>query len=177
MTRCQECGYDWDIPASKAVATIGAFPARLSVLLRAARADDDPRIRIRPAATTWSPLEYIAHTGDAIDWYARRVDRVLSEHRPALDARDWDAYTSKQRYHERRLDELIRAVSDTCTACTAPLAVLDAAQWNEVGIGSDGQPRTVLQLARRAAHEAHHHLQDVQIGLASRNAASDHLSS
>jgi hypothetical protein len=50
--------------------------------------NDDHQLRTRPAAKTWSPLEYIAHAGAAIDWYARRVDRALTEHSPAFEAFD-----------------------------------------------------------------------------------------
>jgi hypothetical protein len=39
---------------------------------------------------------------------------------------------------------------------------LDDAAWGRVGIGSEGDERTVLVLARRAAHEVVHHLMDVE---------------
>jgi hypothetical protein len=66
MTCCQECGYNWDSPPGDAIATIRAFPAQLSRLLRIADAgNDDHRLRTRPNAKTWSPLEYIAHSGAA----------------------------------------------------------------------------------------------------------------
>jgi hypothetical protein len=83
------CGYNRDSPPGDAIATIRAFPAQLSRLLRIAGVgNDDHQLRTRPAAKTWSPLEYIAHASAAIDWYARRVDRALTEHSPAFGAFD-----------------------------------------------------------------------------------------
>lgn len=162
VTRCAECGYDWaGEPAVDAIATFHGDVCRLLTGI----ADASPRLRTRPAATTWSPLEYLAHTGDAIDWYGRRVDRVLTEHRPALQPFDWDAHTAGQRYHERRLDDVLGDVARSCTRFTSRLAGLTAHDWARQGSGSDGRPRTVTQLVHRAAHEARHHLHDIRAGL------------
>ena len=43
---------------------------------------------------------------------------------------------------------------------------LTPAQWDRVAIGSEGDERTVLALARRAAHETRHHAGDVRRSLA-----------
>jgi DinB superfamily len=166
VTRCQKCGYDWDRPPEHAVATIRAFPGSVSGLLLAKGiADASRQLRTRPAPAVWSPLEYIAHTGDAIDWYARRVKRVLTEHRPALDPFDWDAHTASQRYYERHLDNVLDQIRRDCARLTATLADLTATDWEREGTGSDGQPRSVVELIHRAAHEAEHHLQDIRAGL------------
>jgi hypothetical protein len=131
-------------------------------------AETSRQLRTRPAAAVWSPLEYIAHTGEAIDWYAHRVKRVLTEHRPALEPFDWDAHTASQRYHERHLDNILDQVGRNCARLTATVADLSAAGWEREGTGSDGQPRTITQLVHRAAHEAQHHLHDIRAGLRTR---------
>jgi hypothetical protein len=166
MTRCQECGYDWDSRPEDVVVVIRELPVELSRLFRTVDvADGDIRLRTRPAREVWSPLEYIGHTGDAIAWYGQRVARVLTEHRPALEPLDWDAHTVRQRYHDRHLDDVLDAVEHTCARFVSMLTDLRAGDWQRDGIGSDGQPRTVTNLATRAGHEAQHHLHDVRAGL------------
>ena len=166
MTFCQECGYDWSGPASHAVATIQALPALLATLLREAGiGDGDRRLRTRPAPEVWSPLEYIGHLGDAIDWYSGRVERVLTEQRARLDGFDWDLHTARQAYHRRRLDDVVATVNRSAERFSLLTAELPDAAWEREGVGSDGTPRGTAQLARRAAHEAHHHVHDLRVQL------------
>ncbi|MBM7789471.1 DinB family protein [Tenggerimyces flavus] len=161
MSRCEECGYHWDGRPAEAIATIRELPAALSKVI-GERGDRDERLRARPAPEVWSPLEYVAHTGDAIGWYEQRIHRVLTEDQPKLEPFDWDAYTEGQQYRERRLDEVLASVGWRCATFVELLENLPAATWQREGVGSGGQPRTVEQLAHRAAHEACHHLQDVR---------------
>lgn len=160
MSTCAECGYRWGAPPEHVVAVIAGLPDRLSRLLL-----DDSRLRTRPAAGVWSPLEYLAHTGDAIGWYAERIDLVLTEDRPRLEPFDWDAHTADQRYHDRRPADVLAGVRATCGRLSAVLQALTGPEWAREGIGSDGSARSVGRLADRAGHEAHHHLRDVERGL------------
>lgn len=82
-----------------------------------------------------------------------------------MDSFDWDAHTATQRYHERRLTDLLATVRGTCASLTAELAALTVTAWGREGTGSDGSARTVAQLADRAGHEAQHHLRDIELGL------------
>jgi hypothetical protein len=173
VTSCTECTYDWGSPPEHAVAIIGGFPNYLSqLLLDLGVRDGDGRLRARPAAEVWSPLEYMAHTGDAIAWYAARIARVVNEDRPALESFDWNAHTTAQRYHERHLADVLTNVSGACAGLSVELASLTLTAWKREGTGSDGSARTVAQLADRAAHEAQHHLRDIQLGLDAPGGAS-----
>jgi hypothetical protein len=166
VTICQECGYDWTGPMPQAVRTVEALAVRVSHMLHeTGTLDSDARLRARPADEVWSPLEYIAHSADAIDWYTGRIVRVRTEQRPRLDAYDWDAHTAEQAYHQRRLDDVLRDLGRSCARFTAATTDLGETTQRLEGIGSDGTPRTAAHLVRRAAHEAHHHLRDLEIGL------------
>ncbi|HEX5118164.1 MAG TPA: DinB family protein [Pseudonocardiaceae bacterium] len=146
--------------------TISSLPASITRLLDAGGiGDHDDRLRTRPAALVWSPLEYLAHTGDAIDWYRGRVRRVLSEDRPILAGFDWDAHTAGQNYHQRHLTDVLGDVRRVCTSFAALLATLDPADWQRAGTGSDGGSRTIAHLVHRAAHEARHHRHDITSAL------------
>ncbi|MFG1814944.1 DinB family protein [Kribbella sp. NPDC049174] len=166
MTICTKCSYDWDAPPEHAVAVIGGFPEHLPrLLLNLGLQDSDGPLRTRPAAEEWPPLEYMAHTADAIAWHAERINRVLTENRPTLDPFGWDAHTATHRYDERRLTDVLTTIRGTCTSLTAVLKTLPAPAWQQEGTASNGSPRTITHLAARAAHEAQHHLRDIAQGL------------
>lgn len=166
VSTCAECNYQWGGPPERAVVVVYRFPDHLSrLVLDLGLLDSDGRLRARPAAEVWSPLEYMAHTRDAIAWYSERIKRVLGEDRPALDSFDWDAFTATQRYHERRLTDVLATVRGTCATFAVELRALTLTAWRREGAGSDGSARTVAQLADRAGHEAHHHLRDIALGL------------
>ncbi len=169
MTQCEECGYNWASPTEHAIAVVAAFPGHVSSLLHDLGAlDTDERLRARPAASVWSPFEYIAHAGDAIAWYGQRIGRVVTTDRPTLEGLDWAARTDAERYHERQLQDVLSTVGRQCGRFAADLAALTATDWAREGTGSDGSPRTIANLAHRAAHEAQHHLHDIARGLTAR---------
>jgi len=145
---------------------ITSLPARFTHHLDAVGIwDGDERLRRRPAADVWSPLEYLAHNADAIHWYADRVQHLLAEDQPILEAFDWDAHTAQQRYDLRHLDDVLAEVHRSTTEFTALLAGLSQDAWQRAGTGSDGGRRTIAQLTHRAAHEAQHHLHDITTAL------------
>jgi hypothetical protein len=63
-------------------------------------------------------------------------------------------------------DEVVFFSLDGLTAAAdrfaARLRDLTDDAWDRVGIGSEGDIRTLLVLARRGAHEVEHHLVDVK---------------
>ena len=162
MSRCEECGWDWD--ADVDAAAIRSYGDRFGKPLSRFLPSDDPDVvlRTRPAPDVWSALEYAAHTRDVFDFYAERIRRVLTEDRPQLAAGDaWDAIALERNYNGADPAEAAAQVAAAADACAALVDNLDAADWQRVGIGSAGDERTVMELARRAAHDAHHHLLDI----------------
>jgi len=123
---------------------------------------DDTAVRQRPAPGVWSPLEYTAHTREALRFYDERVRRVVTEHHPQLAAFDFAEAAERDAYNAEVVVyslEGLTAVGDRLSGRLRDLADDD---WDRVGIGSEGGERTVLVLARRAAHEVVHHLMDVE---------------
>lgn len=165
VMRCEECGFEGGGVRKTTVAVIRDSPAEISRVVWLSDLGGGDGLRSRPAAGVWSPLEYIAHTGDAIAWYAARVDRVLTERCAVLSSFDWDGYTARQCYHDRDLDDVLIELNDTCASFADILSQLTDEDWEKSGIGSDGGRRSVADLAVRAAHEAWHHRLDVRNGL------------
>lgn len=117
---------------------------------------------MHPEPGVWSPIEYLAHTVDTIDWYHERIVAVLSQPGVKLRPLDWDSACKQRRYGERDVNLTIDDLQRACEALTALLQELEPASWQQAGVGSsDGESRTVLTLGRRAAHELHHHHHDI----------------
>src|SRR5437588_995398 len=158
MDTCAECDFDWGLARAATIATL----SRTGDDFRSTLADASREsLQNRPAPSVWSPVEYTAHTRDAVSWYAARIRRVLSENRPRLTGRDWDQLCADRRYNEGNLDATIEDLVKESDGLATLLGELSDAEWRRAGIGSDGGTRSIDELARRAAHEVRHHAFDV----------------
>jgi hypothetical protein len=92
-------------------------------------------------------------------FYGERIERVLTEDRPQLEGSDVDELA--RGYNDEEPTIVADALSASAFALADRLDGLEPLEWTRVGIGIDGDERTVTVLARRAAHEAHHHMLDV----------------
>jgi hypothetical protein len=163
MARCEECGYDWDAGPKQLAEHLRIVPDRFRAPLTRFLAGENPDrvVRTRPAPAVWSALEYTAHTRDAVAFYDGRVERVLLGDRPQLSPFDADAACADRRYNQQAVTWVLDELHVGCDRLAARITTLDEPQWQQVGIGSAGDERTVLALVRRAVHEGHHHLLDV----------------
>lgn len=155
---CVECGFDWESSPDRLSEQLAAAPQKFEEAFE----DREALLRTRPDDCVWSPLEYAAHTRDVLVWYGERIQRVLSEARPHLTAVRWAAATDERRYHRSSTGSVLAGLSDIAMSLSDMLQRLSPEQWERVGIGSEGDDRNVLVLARRAVHEAVHHAMDVQ---------------
>ena len=162
MAICAECRFDWELSGDTACDVIGGFGDSYRTRLR--RFIDDPEglaLRRRPSPDIWSALEYAAHVRDVIAFYADRFERVLEEDRPRMAAADFSSMPeSRGSLHDDPIT-VLDAISDLSRSAEGRLRELGADQWTRVGIGVDGDERTVLVLVRRLAHDGQHHLMDL----------------
>lgn len=158
---CEECGFDWDADGAAVVREIDGFGGAYRDLFRSAFEPADARIRVRPSAQVWSALEYIAHMRDVASFYLDRIRHVVSAERPRMHAVGFSALADERRYNDDDVDEVLAALDAHTSETARLLAALSAEQWQRIGIGSDGDERSVLILARRLAHDGHHHLVDL----------------
>ena len=124
------------------------------------------RLVHRSQAGVWSPLEYAAHLGEAVDWYAERIQRIFREDHPRLRPYDWDRAAVVGRYSERSADRVLAALDRACRRLELLASVLGPPELGAWCIGSDGTQRTVGQLLARAVHELVRHEMDIRVGLA-----------
>jgi hypothetical protein len=163
---CEECGFDArTMTEGDLVAACGSFGRRFRAPLTRFLPGEDGAavVRARPAPEVWSALEYAAHTRDVLAFYRGRIDRVLAEERPVLEAVGFGHRPEEELYHELEPATVAEELAGEADALAAVLRELDPAGWARVGLSSDGSgaERTVRVLAERAVHDAHHHLLDV----------------
>jgi len=146
--------------AGLAVANIGA--SYVNALRHAA---ENLRLRRRPSAEVWSPLEYATHMRDVLLLFTRRILAILTTDNPELEVVSYDRLVDRGGYN--RLDPLIvgQQIQDASQRLAEILNDLVPADFARRGF-RDGEERTVLEIARRAAHESEHHLLDMARGLA-----------
>jgi len=120
-------------------------------------------MRIRPGDGIWSPVEYLAHMRDVASFFAERIDRVLVEDRPVLHVNMRFTELAELRgYRDEDPATVLVQFEEGADALQDTLRGLEPHQWSRAGVGSEGDERTTLMLARRFAHEVHHHLLDLQ---------------
>ena len=124
--------------------------------------DTDRRLRTRPRSGSWSACEYFAHVRDVLEFYTDRLELVLTVDRPKMTATDFNALASQLRYNEDDIEVVLNAIDRQALAIGRRLAEIAVDEWARFGIGSNGDERTVLYLARSVAHEGRHHLFDVE---------------
>jgi hypothetical protein len=156
---CPQCGFDPSAVAFRQIPELLRDDARRWNQVLAG-----PAARIRPDASTWSPLEYAAHMRDVLRVFTDRFALMLHEDDPTFVNWDQDAAAVDERYNEQ--DPALVAL-EIAVAADEAAAVLDAvpdADQDRPGRRGDGTRFTVESLARYVAHESTHHLWDVAAG-------------
>lgn len=152
---CPECGFDpgYDVGSTgrRLRATEAPWRERL------ARAD----ARTRPAATTWSPLEYAAHCRDVLRVMRGRLEQMLAEDGAVFAEWDQDGAAVADRYD---LQDPARVADEYASEVDATAAAFDAVganAWERRGSRA-GTAFTVATLAVYTLHDIEHHLHDVE---------------
>jgi len=167
MERCAECGFDPEtIDPSNAADTIRGLGRKWQAPLTRFLPGEDGAtlVRTRPAPTTWSPLEYGAHVRDVFALFERRVDAIVNTDHPALEVVDHDDAVTTGQYRALDPPAVAHDIATTADTLANAFEKLTAADWSRSGT-RDGEERTVLDVARRAVHEASHHLLDAGRGM------------
>lgn len=155
-TACPECGFD---AAGLALTDVPALirtnaPAWPAVLAR-------PDVRIRPAADTWSALEYGCHVRDACRVFADRLTLMLTQDDPLFANWDQDEAAEQGRYGEQDPAQVAADLQRAADGVAAGFADVRGEQWHRTGRRSNGSVFTVQTLARYFVHDPVHHLHDV----------------
>ena len=157
--RCPECGFTATDVAGPAIGgTVRDLAPRwVSALNR-------PDARVRPAPTTWSPLEYGAHVRDAFIVYGTRVASMRHTDNPLFPDWNQDETALAERYWEQEPDKVADELAVEGERLTGDLDEVAADEWQRRGRRSDGSEFTIDSLVRYLLHDVVHHLHDVGRG-------------
>lgn len=156
---CPECGFDAaDIDRAAIPAMLRDAASRWPQVL--AR----PDATVRPAPTTWSPLEYACHVRDVHVLFGQRLRLMLEQDGPAFANWDQDETALAERYWAQDPAVVARQVVVSGEALADAYAQVGAGDWRRTGFRSNGSVFTVESLGRYLLHDLYHHLWDVGHG-------------
>lgn len=153
---CPECGYDASTVSPQEVS------ARLKKCASAwvgvlGRED----VKLRPAPTVWSPLEYACHVRDVCRLYLERLELMLTTDDPMYPNWDQDATAVEERYGEQSPITVTEQLAGAASLLAYRFAAVTDDEWQRPGRRSDGASFTVDSFARYFLHDVEHHLHDV----------------
>ena len=155
---CAECGHLPQAPqltGALLLASVDLWRARIE-------ATD---ARLRPDASTWSPLEYLAHVRDLTLVFAQRLSSTLAENEPELASWDQDAAAVEASYYALDPAEVIEEYAIAATALAEAFDAVVGSQWERKARRSDAVTFTVASMANYFLHDIRHHLHDVGVKL------------
>jgi hypothetical protein len=158
---CEECGLDPErLTVDEAAELIAGLGPRYRAAFAVVAGGRD-RLRAKPDAGVWSPLEYVVHLRDAVRYYGAVTNRALKEDRPEVGVPDPDATAQQEDYNDADPDEVLDSLEHQTTRFATRVRLLDDDDLDRVVVRG-GDEITVRHMIGSAAHEGHHHLQDVQ---------------
>ena len=161
--QCDACGFDGATYAdSDLLESLRGLGARWRHQLRAAGV----HLRSRPTPTTWSAIEYAAHSRDITALHAYGVEQALTGDEPTYPPIGNDVINQAvSTYGDADPEE----VCDELTKAAHRLAELadDAgtSAWTR-GLTVGETRSDVRRLLEHALHDSQHHLDDVERGVA-----------
>lgn len=101
---------------------------------------------------------------DVLLLFTNRIVAILSTDEPELKIVSHDAIVAAGGYNRLDPGQVAAEIHDAARRLASILQDLAPVEFARRGF-RDGEPRTVLEIAQRAAHESQHHLLDMDRGL------------
>jgi hypothetical protein len=161
VDRCAQCGFEYDLTeAGAAGPAIVAGVARFTAVLGGTH---PARLRRRPRAETWSPLEYGCHVRDVLLVQRERVLAARRTDRPTFEPMGRDERVDHDGYGLQDPAAVARQMTDAAAMFANVLARLDDGDWDRPVVYGYPAPteRSLRWVAVHTVHEVRHHLADV----------------
>jgi hypothetical protein len=157
---CDECGHDGRDrdPSSLLAEVIEPLPSRLRELILSA---EPGRTGERARAGEWSPTEYLGHLKDVMAYHRWLIEKGAAEDVPDVVPTDPDASVAEHGYLDADPGELVGQIERRVARLAALAGSLDTASLSREVVAATGR-RDLDAAIRNAAHEAHHHLGDLE---------------
>jgi hypothetical protein len=161
--RCAACRFDGSRYDD---ATLMAAIEQLGLQWRSRLSGAGSELRVRPTPSTWSAIEYAAHSRDITALHVYGVGQAFTEHEPVYPAVDGDALieASAASYRDEDLDMVVDQLDREARRLGGLAADAGADAWDR-GITIGEHRSTVRRMLEHALHDSLHHLDDVERGL------------
>ena len=153
---CGECGFD-----PKALTGADVPDLLRQAVPRWAAVLSCPDATARPAAQTWSPLEYGCHVRDVCTIFDGRAQLMLNQDDPMFENWDQDQTALDGLYWTQSPARVSAEIHLAATRAAATFAAVGQTEWTRPGRRSNGSVFTVDSLGRYFVHDVVHHLHDV----------------
>lgn len=152
---CRGCGYDWSLPPQEAIHVLERLPSRFRELLDRCTGHE------RHPDLSWGPLGYVCHVVDNLRiWADGLAAGVRLSDEVSVPGYDPDLLAEARRYHriapEAALWSLERAAA--CWAETVTAALDRGVVLRHAARGT----QRAEDVARNNAHDAYHHVWDIE---------------
>jgi hypothetical protein len=158
---CDECGFTaLESGSARAAADLRSSVAAYRPLLTSG----DPAVRRRPDEKTWSPVEYGAHMADVVAIWNWTLKQALTEERPQFPVPEpdiADRMAAESSYASKDPAAIADELEANTSRMAAKLLSVDSDGWSRVVLFGN-EELSVLDIANKVLHEAHHHLQDIE---------------
>jgi len=165
VDRCDGCGFEYDLTlAPDAAERIVGGVATIAGLLGNTAVE---RLRARPQAETWSPLEYGCHVRDVLLVQRERVLAARRTTRPSFDPMGRDERVEHDGYAAQSPQDVARQLNDAARMFANVLDRLQPEDWErKVTYNYPVRlERSLGWVAVHTEHEVKHHLLDCQAQL------------
>ncbi|RMI42467.1 hypothetical protein EBO15_19785 [Actinomadura harenae] len=150
---CRACGFDWGLTPDQAVTLVRTVPAQFEERLQNATG------RERHAELDWTPSAYVSHVADNLRTWAERLKGACANGVTEIPSYDPDLLAAARRYEDIALAAALWSLTWSSRAWTE--AVEEAMATDIVLQHATRGPQKATDVARNNAHDAHHHLHDV----------------
>jgi hypothetical protein len=128
---------------------------------------DNDKLRVRPAPETWSAIEYAAHTRDVLALHVFGVEHALTVDEPVLPPIDENLVDdAAANYNTEDPGPVVAALDREATKLADVAAGAGTDAWTR-GLTIGDHRSEVRVMLEHVLHDAQHHLDDVERGLAS----------
>jgi hypothetical protein len=161
MAACEECGYIYEELATTAIAgSLRSFGPRY----REVFADINPMVvPERPAALTWSALEYCCHVRDVLLVQRERAVLAQIEECPSFPRMHRDERVALCGYSAGPLGPVLDQLEMAADLCAAVFGAIEGHAWDRRFVYNwpTAAEHDLAWLGRHTVHEGEHHLMDV----------------
>jgi hypothetical protein len=156
---CRECGFGWGLTPEQAVAWVRAVPETFGARLAGATG------REKHPDLAWTATAYVCHVTDNLRTWAERLAGAYLAGDLAVAGYDADLLSQARRYDEISLAGALWSLRWAVTAWTEAAETALAA--GVVLRHATRGPQRAEDVARNNAHDARHHLWDIDRTLSS----------